>query len=40
MANKEADAALERARKADAAGDAAACEAALTEARRLYDIDQ
>lgn len=38
MANKDADAALERARKADAAGDAALCMAALAEARRLYDI--
>ena len=39
-ANKDADAALERARKADAAGNAAGCNAALTEAKRLYDIDQ
>jgi hypothetical protein len=37
---KEADAALEAARKADAAGNASACDAALTEARRLYDLDQ
>jgi hypothetical protein len=37
-ANKEADAALERARKADAASDAALCRAALIEARRLYAI--
>jgi hypothetical protein len=37
-ANKDADAALERARKADAANDAALCQAALIEARRLYDI--
>ncbi len=39
-ANKDADAALERARKADAAGNAAGCNAALTEAKRLYDINQ
>jgi hypothetical protein len=35
-ANAEADAALERARKADAQGDARACREALGEARRLY----
>jgi hypothetical protein len=40
VANKDADAALDRARKADAADDAAACNAALNEAKRLYDIDQ
>jgi len=40
IANKEADAALDRARKADAAGDAAGCNAALNEAKRLYNIDQ
>lgn len=39
-ANKDADLALDRARKADAAGDAAGCQAALDEAKRLYDIDQ
>jgi hypothetical protein len=38
IANKDADAALDRARKADAANDAALCQAAITEARRLYDI--
>lgn len=38
IANKDADAALERARKADAANDPALCQAALTEARRLYGI--
>ena len=38
VANKDADAALDRARKADAANDSALCHAALTEARRLYDI--
>jgi len=40
VANKDEDAALEKARKADAAGDAAACTAALKEARRLYGIGQ
>jgi len=34
-----ADAALGRARKADAAGDAAACAANRDEAKRLYGID-
>ena len=38
-ASMDATAALGRARKADAAGDAAACAAALVEARRLYGID-
>jgi hypothetical protein len=37
-ANKDADAAVDRARKADAANDAALCKAALKEARRLYDL--
>jgi hypothetical protein len=37
-ANKDADAALDRARKADAANDTALCQAALAEARRLYNI--
>jgi len=40
VANKDAAAALKRARKADAAGDAAACNAALERARRLYDINE
>lgn len=40
IARKQADAALDAARKADAAGNASACDAALTEAKRLYDIDQ
>jgi hypothetical protein len=40
VANKDADAALDHARTADAAGDAAGCNAALSEAKRLYDIDQ
>jgi hypothetical protein len=40
IGRKEADAALELARKADAAGDASACSAALEQARRLYDIPQ
>ena len=38
IGRKEADAALEAARNADAAGNASACGAALTEARRLYDL--
>jgi hypothetical protein len=38
VANKDAEAALQKARTADAAGDAAGCKAALKEARRLYDI--
>jgi len=37
-ANADADAAIDRARKADADGNAAACSRALEEARRLYDI--
>lgn len=40
VANKDGDAAIERAKKADAAGDAAGCNQALVEARRLYDIQQ
>jgi hypothetical protein len=40
VANKDADAALENARKADAAGNAAACAKALNEARRLYGIER
>ncbi|MFZ3357192.1 MAG: hypothetical protein WCA56_18875 [Xanthobacteraceae bacterium] len=40
VANKDGDAAIARARKADDAGDAAGCNAALNEAKRLYDIDQ
>jgi hypothetical protein len=38
-ANKDADDALDRARKADAAGDTAGCRAAISEAKRLYGID-
>jgi hypothetical protein len=38
-ANADANAALGRARKADSAGDAAACAAALDEAKRLYGVD-
>jgi hypothetical protein len=38
-ANADGDAALERARKADAAGDAEGCTAALREAKNLYGID-
>jgi hypothetical protein len=37
---KEAGAALKAAEKADAAGNASACNASLDEAKRLYDIDQ
>lgn len=36
---EDATAALGRARKADAAGDAIACAAAVGEAKRLYGID-
>jgi len=39
-ANADADAALERARKADAAGDASGCQSALVEARRLYGLEK
>jgi hypothetical protein len=38
-ANTDADTAMERARKADAAGDANGCAEALMEAKRLYGID-
>ena len=38
-ARQTADAALNRARDADAAGDAAACTKALTEAKELYDLE-
>jgi hypothetical protein len=38
-ANAQADAALERARKADASGNAHACTEALREARHLYGLD-
>lgn len=37
-ANKDGDAAIEQAKKADAANDAAGCNAELVAARRLYDI--
>jgi hypothetical protein len=40
IARKQVKAALEAARQADAANNASACEAALTEAKRLYDLDQ
>ncbi|HEX4409458.1 MAG TPA: hypothetical protein VH206_11850 [Xanthobacteraceae bacterium] len=40
VANKDADAALAKAREADAKGDAAGCRAALKEARRLYAINK
>jgi hypothetical protein len=39
VANTDADAALDRARKADAAGNAAECNTAIVEAKRLYGID-
>jgi hypothetical protein len=39
-ANADADAALDRARKADAAGNASGCQSALTEARRLYGFEK
>jgi hypothetical protein len=39
VANADADAALERARKADADGNSVACNQALGEARRLYGIE-
>jgi hypothetical protein len=39
-ANADGDLAIDRAKKADVAGDAAGCNQALTEARRLYDVDQ
>jgi hypothetical protein len=39
VANADADAALAQAQKADAAGDAAGCQKALGEAKRLYGID-
>jgi hypothetical protein len=40
VGRKEADAALKAAQDADAADNASACNAALKEAKRLYDIDQ
>ena len=39
-ANADADAALDRARKADAAGDASGCHSSLVEARRLYGLEK
>ena len=39
-ANADADAALDRARKADAAGNASGCKSALVEARRLYGLEK
>jgi hypothetical protein len=38
IANKDGDAAIEQAKKADSANDAAGCNAALVVARRLYGI--
>jgi hypothetical protein len=37
-ANEDGTAALDRAKRADAAGDAAACNQAVAEARRIYAI--
>ena len=39
MAIADGDAALERARKADAEGDAAACTRALAEAKAIYGVE-
>ena len=39
MANADADAALDRAQMADAAGNADGCMEALREAKRLYGVD-
>jgi hypothetical protein len=39
-ANKDADAALDRARKADADGSAVACNKALSDARQLYEVSR
>ncbi len=39
VANKRADAALDRAKQADAAGNAGECHAALAKARLLYGLD-
>ncbi len=39
MAIADGDAALERARKADASGDAAACTRALAEAKAIYGVE-
>jgi hypothetical protein len=39
MATADGDAALERARKADAEGDAAACSRALAEAKAVYGVE-
>jgi hypothetical protein len=39
MATGDGDAALERARKADAEGDAAACSKALSEAKAVYGVE-
>jgi hypothetical protein len=40
VANKDGEAALNAAKKADAEGDAAVCNANLARAKHLYDIDQ
>jgi hypothetical protein len=40
VANQDGDLAIDRAKKADADGDAASCDQALVEARRLYNVNQ
>jgi hypothetical protein len=40
VANKDGEAAIEAAKKADADGDAAVCKANLTRAKELYNINQ
>lgn len=40
IAREQAEAALEAARKADAADNASACSATLDQVKRLYDIEQ
>jgi len=40
VANKDGEAAIARAKAADAAGDAAGCKAALAQAKDLYAINQ
>jgi hypothetical protein len=39
MANADGDAALDRARKADAEGNAASCNKALAEAKAIYGVE-
>jgi hypothetical protein len=40
VANADADKALAKTKRADKAGNANACNAALTEARRLYELNK